>query len=146
MSSTAHPCVHLEFGLGPVPADEESIATRPHNSVQTTQAMLAQAQIYCDQLRRTFPIPEDVNASLLVRTFPHEFGRYCEVVVQTHDESPASAAYALHVEANSPLNWDRLALAQIADTPGIAQAMLPAKAMATASAATAAGAHQGRPA
>jgi hypothetical protein len=48
---------------------------------------------------------EPPGAFLKVKSFPHDFGTYYEVVCFFDEENAESMDYAFHVEGNSPVEW-----------------------------------------
>ena len=89
--------------IGCTPAEEtcSQVGTDdyPHQSYKECRA-------YVHQLRRMFG-PEPEEASIAVKSFPHDFGTYREVVVWYDDRDEASTEYAYRVERESPAQWDR---------------------------------------
>ena len=57
-------------------------------------------------LERIFPIPDGVDARFVVKSFPHDFGRYREVCLEHDFGQNETVAFVAHVEANIPSNWD----------------------------------------
>lgn len=55
------------------------------------------------------PAPADSQASLVVKSFPHDFGSYREVCVRYDDTDPAGENYAFQLEGNTPARWDAIA-------------------------------------
>jgi hypothetical protein len=68
-------------------------------------------------LLRLFPkpeaIPESTAASVVVLTFPHEFGRYREVCLRFAPSNPIATKWAYRVESSAPLTWDALAQTEL---------------------------------
>ena len=65
--------------------------------------------VYKDQLARMFP-----EGRFTVKSFPHDFGTYREVVAYlTGDEATDKAAF--DAEGGGPLNWDEIALKMLAE-------------------------------
>ncbi len=63
----------------------------------------------CKQFRellRTKFGPEPMGARLAIKSFPHDFGNYLEVVCFYDDEFPDSEAYALACENDMPETWE----------------------------------------
>jgi hypothetical protein len=50
----------------------------------------------------------------MVKSFPHDFGTYREVIVMYDDENEKEYALALEVEGNVPMNWDEKAKEELA--------------------------------
>jgi hypothetical protein len=47
-----------------------------------------------------------IGAKLKTTSFPHDFGRYYEVIVEFDTAVEDSVEYALFVEANAPRTWN----------------------------------------
>lgn len=65
--------------------------------------MRLECRIFRDQLQRLWP-----EGDFAVKSFPHDFGAYFEVVAYYDDEITSDAAF--DAEANTPANWDEQAL------------------------------------
>lgn len=50
--------------------------------------------------------PEPEGAWLSTKSFPHDFGTYCEVVCYFNTEINASVDYASRCEAETPATWE----------------------------------------
>jgi hypothetical protein len=61
--------------------------------------------VFIGQIRRELG-PEPPGASLSIKSFPHDFGNYMEVVCYFDDESEAAREYAFKCEAECPDMWD----------------------------------------
>ncbi len=92
--------------LGPVPTDEECEQLGPtYNRKRAFSECLA----FKDQLRRQFPKPEGVPGRLGIKSSPHDFGTYLEVVAYFDDTNEASMDWAFGIENNIPEHWDEAA-------------------------------------
>lgn len=60
---------------------------------------------YIDLLLKKFG-PEPTGAKLSVKSFPHDFGSYREVVCWYDTEIPESFNYCLNIENNLPRTWE----------------------------------------
>lgn len=89
--------------LGPVPCDEKCEQVGPDCNYQR---MALESREYANQLARMFPGAEDAYCSFRVKSFPHDFGTYYEVVVRYDSDDENSAAFAFNVEENLPAEWD----------------------------------------
>ena len=89
--------------LGPTPADEscQQVGTPNYSS----QEALRESRIYINQLERVFGPPPE-GSRLTIKSFPHDFGSYSEVVVYFDDTVEASLDYAFKLEGNLPAKWD----------------------------------------
>jgi len=64
-----------------------------------------EAKRYIALLEKIFGNPPE-GSGFSIKSFPHDFGTYHEVVVYFDDEYPESLQYAYCVEANLPETWD----------------------------------------
>ncbi|MCK6376671.1 hypothetical protein [Zoogloea sp.] len=60
-------------------------------------------------LERLHPVPPEALVSLIVKTFPHDFGSYREVCVRYEDTDPVATGYAFDLERDTPEQWDAIA-------------------------------------
>ena len=96
--------------IGPVPCNEEC------QQVGTPSYDHAMARKECQQfivaIRRTLGT-EPEGAQLRIKSNPHDFGTYLEVVCYFDDDMPDAVDYAFKAESESPAEWspeDRTAL------------------------------------
>ncbi|MDO8637597.1 MAG: hypothetical protein Q7R34_15420 [Dehalococcoidia bacterium] len=54
--------------------------------------------------------PEPEGASLGIKSNPHDFGTYYEVLCYYDDENEEAAAYAYRCESESPTHWEEVPL------------------------------------
>jgi hypothetical protein len=88
--------------LAPVPTEEDCAQVG-------TDDYAARARAECRRfiaLLRTKFGPEPEGARLAVKSFPHDFGDYLEVICYFDNTLPASVEYALRCEDNLPATWD----------------------------------------
>jgi hypothetical protein len=98
--------------IGSVPYDE------PCQQVPYDDPVLARLALRClcplhwleckafaNQLVRILGPPPE-GASLQVKSFPHDFGTYCEVVCWYDENNDKAAEYAYRCESECPANWD----------------------------------------
>ena len=88
--------------LGPVPANEECAQTGDPDFRK--QAMKEGAR-YIELLKRLFPNELD-SCSFQLKSFPHDFGSYFEVVVIYDPDDEESVNFAYNVERNLPETWE----------------------------------------
>jgi hypothetical protein len=83
--------------LGPVPADEncQQVGTPGYDHDKDT----ADLRRYKAMLEKRWP-----EAHFGIKSFPHDFGTYREVVVYYDDEDENPIAF--EIEANLPWTWD----------------------------------------
>jgi len=96
--------------LGPTPMEEncQQIGPPTFDGSKESKELIA----YKHQLMRMFKdIPS--NCKFIIRSFPHDFGRYREVCITYYINVPESEDFAFEVESNLPLNWDEEALKEL---------------------------------
>jgi hypothetical protein len=97
------------LNIGSTPTDEPCAQI---GSPDYYERARIECRAYANQLKRLFPF-----GSFVVKSFPHDFGTYFEVVAKYDtDEQEREAAFA--AEANSPEHWDADALLEIAGARG----------------------------
>lgn len=84
--------------LGPTPSGEDCAQV---GTDKYPEQSLAESRRYCDMLQKKFP-----KANFGIRSFPHDFGTYREVVVYFDDDVDGSLSVALDVERNLPETWE----------------------------------------
>lgn len=69
---------------------------------------LLECRVYRSQLERQFPISEELGSDVYykIKSFPHDFGSYREVVIYYNTDNDAAVEYAYKVEGDLPENWD----------------------------------------
>ena len=88
--------------IGSTPSDEQCAQVgAPDYSEKSRAECLA----FKHQLERVFPNSPD-GTYFTVKSFPHDFGTYREVVLFYDDDNDESVEFAFDVESNSPSNWD----------------------------------------
>jgi hypothetical protein len=97
--------------IGATPAEEscQQSGTDHYNPVKARR----ECNIYARQLVRQFGEPPE-GARIAVKSFPHDFGSYLEVVCYFDDAYPDSVDYAFRLEGESPENWDQESLEALA--------------------------------
>jgi hypothetical protein len=75
--------------------------------------MRLECRAFIEQLRRQFG-QEPEGAQLSVKSNPHDFGPYYEVVCYYDVGNTKAADYAWNLEANMPDKWDSWALDYLA--------------------------------
>ena len=88
--------------LAPSPTEEDCVQVGTDNYAARARA---ECQRFITLLRTTFG-PEPQGARFAVKSFPHDFGDYLEVICYFDDTLPASVEYAYHCEDNLPATWD----------------------------------------
>lgn len=51
---------------------------------------------------------EPEGARLAIKSFPHDFGNYLEVVCFYDEDKPDSVDYAFRCESDGPQNWEEI--------------------------------------
>lgn len=106
------------INIGSSPPEEECAQVGSPGYAERTRV---ECIAYRDQLRRTLG-PEPDGAEFRIKSFPHDFGSYLEVVCWFDDSLPDSLEYALECESQGPLQWDDAAKRQLAGYPADAVA------------------------
>lgn len=84
--------------IGCTPLEEECVQVGdPEYSTKS----MAECSAFVRQLKRVFG-----DAPLRIKSFPHDFGSYREVVCMYDPEDDASVQLALKIERETPLEWD----------------------------------------
>lgn len=89
--------------LGSAPYDEDCVQVSMGNYFPK---MLAECNRFKDLLIKLFPIPKNLPVSFGIKNFQHDFGPYCEVIIQYEDLNPRAVDFAYNVESNIPANWN----------------------------------------
>ncbi len=97
--------------LGPVPADEScaQVGDKHFREISTIEM-----NEYVKMLDRMFPDADENGVRFKVKWFDHDFGSYGEVVALFVDLDEKSCDFAYHVENNAPMEWDEIALNNLA--------------------------------
>lgn len=93
--------------LGPTPACEECEQVGPNFNASVARKEM---RAYINQLKRQFG--EDTQFG--IKSFPHDFGSYSEVVVYYNPDNEKEMEAAFNVESNLPENWDNEARRELA--------------------------------
>ena len=89
--------------IGSTPPDEPCLQVGTPEC--TTMAQLAECRRYIRKLRSFFG-PEPPNTFLKVKSQPHDFGTYYEVVCYFDTEDDESIEYAYRCEGEGPQRWE----------------------------------------
>jgi hypothetical protein len=90
------------FCLGATPSEEDCAQV---GQPDYRQKALAECERYIELIRRTLG-PEPPGAELAIKSFPHDFGTYYEVVIWFESDDAAAVAYAVRCEDDGPRTWD----------------------------------------
>ena len=104
---------YIEIGSSPV--EEPCVQVNKEGNYH--KAMREECLRFIELLRRTFG-PEPEGARLSVKSNPHDFGTYYEVVCYFEDNDEEARKYAFRCEAETPARWDQPAAAAPAPVPG----------------------------
>jgi len=88
--------------LAPAPIEEDCVCVGEEDYMPRARA---ECQRFIALLRKKFG-PEPTGARLAVKSFPHDFGDYLEVICYFDETLPESVEYAYTCEANLPATWD----------------------------------------
>lgn len=103
--------------IGAYPPEEECVQVGEDNYDQRANE---ECRKYIEAIRGKLG-REPEGARLAIKSFPHDLGRYREVVCYYDENFPESVAYAYLCESNCPTTWaDNKPL----PTPGILQRMV----------------------
>ena len=94
------------MNIGPVPTEENAAQV---GSADYDEQSRRECRVLLRMLERLFPIPDDTPATLVVKSFPHDFGSYREVCVQYDETHPEAVEYAFELEGDTPAEWDAIA-------------------------------------
>lgn len=98
---------YLTIGSSPAGESCAQVGSPDYN-----RRMRAETRAFINQLTRLFGAPPG-NADFRVKSSPHDFGTYYEVVVAYDDDAPEEVKFAFHVENNTPEAWDDEALKEL---------------------------------
>ena len=87
--------------IGPVPAEEECIQVREENYQERSRK---ECNRFIERIRQVLG-SEPEGAKLAIKSFPHDFGNYLEVVCWYDENYPNSIKYAYCCESNAPIKW-----------------------------------------
>jgi hypothetical protein len=99
------------LNIGSTPSDEACAQVGSHDYSERSRA---ECKAFVAQLRRVFGTEPD-GAVVTVKSFPHDFGSYREVVCYYDDGLPLSVEYAFKLERETPERWDDEARKELAD-------------------------------
>jgi hypothetical protein len=88
--------------LAPVPIEEDCVGVGEEDYMPRARAECTR---FIALLRKKFG-PEPEGARLAVKSFPHDFGDYLEVICYFDENLPESVEYAYQCEDNLPATWD----------------------------------------
>jgi hypothetical protein len=89
--------------IGPTPCDEN--CTQVGDQLYAAAAR-RECRAFLNQLVRQFGPAEKHHARLAIKSFPHDFGHYMEVVCYYDTDAADSADYAFLCESHAWTTWD----------------------------------------
>ena len=91
------------LSLGPTPVEEDCVQVgKPDYSTVARE----ECEKFVELLKKKFPRYQEFGCTFKVKSNPHDFGEYYNVVVNYYVDDKMSAEYALFVEHNTPLTWN----------------------------------------
>jgi hypothetical protein len=90
------------FSIGPTPSAEDCAQV---GQPDYHQQAVEECRRFIELIRKTLG-PEPEGAELAIKSFPHDFGTYYEVVVWFERDHAAAVAYAERCEDGAPTTWD----------------------------------------
>lgn len=91
---------YLEIGSAPAGEDCSQVGSEGY-----ADKARKECRALINQLRRIVG-PESGTAHLSIKSFPHDYGSYYEVVCHFDDDDSAAVEYAFKCERELPENWD----------------------------------------
>lgn len=106
---------HITFGSAPSDESCAQVGTENYeeNAHKECQEWRRQLVRFYEARGKTAP----ENLRLVIRSNPHDFGTYYEVVARFPDEDDESYDFAIWLENNAPPEWDDEARAALALPP-----------------------------
>lgn len=93
------------YTLGPTPP-EESCAQVGSDRYDYQHITRRECNARKHQLERAFPELSNSKCFLRVKSFPHDFGAYWEVVVYFNEDNNEEVELANRIESDCPTRWD----------------------------------------
>jgi hypothetical protein len=91
------------ISIGPTPAEEscQQVGTPSYSS----QAARAECQRFIEAIRKVVGEEPD-GASLRIKSNPHDFGTYLDVVCYFESDDEEATRYAYRCESDAPSTWE----------------------------------------
>lgn len=89
--------------LGTTPYDEDCVQV---GSFDYAAKAVEEAKKFVALLRELFGDEQERGCLYKIKSFPHDFGSYYEVVIGYYEDSSLPAEFAYFVESNIPARWD----------------------------------------
>ena len=90
------------INIGPTPACEDCTQVGDENYYSKAKV---ECKRFVELIRKTLG-DEPAGARLGIKTFPHDFGEYMEVVCYYDDQNEQAINYAFKCESESPSTWE----------------------------------------
>ena len=90
------------ISIGSAPCDEDCVPVNSRGDYH--EAMRAECQRFLELIRKKLG-PEPPGARLAIKSNPHDFGTYYDVVCYFYDEDEEARKYAFRCESDSPRTW-----------------------------------------
>jgi hypothetical protein len=90
------------FSLGQTPSAEDCAQV---GQPDYRRKALEECQRFIELIRNTLG-PEPEGAEFAIKSFPHDFGTYYEVVIWFEPDDAAAVAYAVRCEDDAPTTWN----------------------------------------
>lgn len=90
------------LNIGCTPCEEECEQLGPNYNPAKARA---ECEVFRRQLRRVCGEEPD-GATLIIKSFPHDYGTYMEVCCRFISENEKAVEYALRCEGQTPIEWD----------------------------------------
>ena len=90
------------FSIGPTPSEEDCAQV---GQPDYRRKAIEECQRFIELIRTTLG-PEPPGAELAIKSFPHDFGTYYDVVVWFEPDDAAALAYAQRCEDDAPRTWE----------------------------------------
>ena len=90
------------FAIGQTPSEEDCAQV---GQPDYREKALAECRRYIELIRATLGL-EPEGAELAIKSFPHDFGTYYEVVIWFEPDDAAAVAYATRCDDDAPRTWD----------------------------------------
>jgi len=94
------------LAIGSSPNEENCVQTGSENY---SARQKKECRLYIEAIRKKLG-KEPLGASLELKSFPHDFGSYTEVVCYYDSEIEESIEYAYKCESDSPATWSEVSM------------------------------------
>lgn len=88
--------------IGPSPVEENCVQVGSENY---TERAREECKRFINLIRSKLG-EEPEGAELKIKSFPHDFGAYCEVVCYYNDNNAEAINYAFRCEEEAPTRWE----------------------------------------